>query len=196
MAYRRGDFHDKWRIERTAAATREHIGLDQLEVLDPSLLVDDLGACVFHLSDLIDGDSDALRRARRMGFDGASSVHPESGQPVIILNCGRPVRRRMATLMEELAHLLLEHRPSRIALDPKLGIVRRSFNGEQENEAYDLGAALLLPKERIQRDVKEDQRSARQIANAHKCSEQLVEYRIRRMRLWRRYSAYAGDSER
>jgi hypothetical protein len=32
--------------------------------------------------------------------------------------------------MEELAHLLLDHRPSRIDLDTKLGAVRRSFNRE------------------------------------------------------------------
>jgi Zn-dependent peptidase ImmA (M78 family) len=191
MAYGRGDYQHKWRIERTAAATRERVGLDQLEVLDPNLLVEDLNARVFHLSDLIVDDGVALRRAQRINFDGASSFHPEMRKPVIILNCSRPVRRRMATLMEELAHLLLEHTPSLIARDPGLGIVRRSFNREQENEAYDFGAALLLPKERIQRDVKNRALAAREIAEAHKCSEQLVTYRIRRMRLWNLYSGYA-----
>jgi Zn-dependent peptidase ImmA (M78 family) len=191
VAYRRDDYQDKWRIERTAASTRKRLGLDQLQVLDPNLLVDDLDARVFHLSDLITDDGIALRRARKIGFDGASSFHPETGRPVIVLNCGRPVRRRMATLMEELAHLLLDHSPSRIGLDPKLGVVRRSFNREQENEAYDLGAALLLPKERIQNDVKEEERTAGEIADAHKCSEELVIYRIRRMKLWNRYSRYA-----
>jgi Zn-dependent peptidase ImmA (M78 family) len=190
VAYRRGDYRDKWRIEDRAKAIRGRVGLDQLQVLDPSLIVDDLGAEVFHLSDLIATDGAALRRARRIGFDGMSSIHPETGEPVIILNCGRPVRRRMATLMEELAHLLLRHQPSKIALDPELGVVRRSFDRSQENEAYDLGAALLLPKERIQRDVKDEKLAAIEIADAHKCSEQLVVYRIRRMRLWDRYNAY------
>jgi Zn-dependent peptidase ImmA (M78 family) len=190
VAYRRDDYQDKWRIERTAASTRKRLGLDQLQVLDPNLLVDDLDARIFHLSDLI-ADDIALRRARKIGFDGASSCHPETGRPVIVLNCGRPLRRRTATLMEELAHLLLDHSPSRIGLDPKLGVVRRSFNREQENEAYDLGAALLLPKERMQNDVKEEERTAGEIADAHQCSEELVIYRIRRMRLWNRYSRYA-----
>jgi Zn-dependent peptidase ImmA (M78 family) len=191
VAYRRGYYRDKWRIEDRAKAIRKRVGLDQLAVLDPSLIVENLGAEVFHLSDLITGDGAALRRARRIGFDGMTSIHPETGEPVIILNCGRPVRRRMATMMEELAHLLLRHRPSKIALDPELGVVRRSFDRPQENEAYDLGAALLLPKERIQRDVKDEKLAAIEIANAHKCSEQLVVYRIRRMRLWDRYKAYA-----
>lgn len=192
MGYNRADYREKWRIENEAAAARSAVGLDQLDVLDPSLLVAHLGAEVFHLRDLVDDDEVALRRARRIGFDGAASRHPETGRPVIIINCGKPIRRRMATLMEELAHLLLQHEPCRIALDPKLGIVRRSFDRSQENEAYDLGAAMLLPKQRIQRDVKEQELLIGEIADAHGCSEQLVIYRIRRMKLWNRYSSYAS----
>jgi AraC-like DNA-binding protein len=189
MSYKRGDYQDKWRIERTAEQARRRIGLDQLGVLDPNLLIADLGAQVFHLRDLID-DVEGLARARQIAFDGAASRDPNSGQPLILLNCGKPRRRRLATLMEELAHLLLDHRPNRIARDPKLGIVRRSYDAAQEAEAYDLGAALLLPKERIQRDIKERCLEISEIANAHGCSEALVEYRVRRMRLWRRYLAY------
>jgi len=192
VGYKRHDYRHKWRIERLAAEIRARVGLDQFDVLDPSLLISELDAQVFHLRELVPDDEVALRRARRIGFDGASSCHPETGEPVIILNCGKPRRRRMATLMEELAHLLLGHEPSRIALDPELGIVRRSFDQSQEHEAYDLGAALLLPKERIQRDVKERESLVLEIADAHGCSEQLVTYRIRRMRLWDRYLAYAS----
>jgi Zn-dependent peptidase ImmA (M78 family) len=191
VGYRRGDYRDKWRIEAHAAAIRRSIGLDQLTVLDPSLVVDLLDAQVFHLSDLIVDDHVALRRARRVGFDGAASSHPETRQAVILINCGKPRRRRMATLMEELAHLLLDHEPSRIALDPGLGLIKRSFDRDQEHEAYDLGSALLLPKERIQRDVKELGLLAGEIADEHGCSEQLVVYRIRRLRLWNRYCGYS-----
>jgi hypothetical protein len=191
VAYKRGDYRDKWRVERTSADIRNRVGLDQITVLDPTLLVDHLGAEVFHLSELIPDDEVALRRARRIGFDGASSIHPATREPVIIINCGKPLRRRMATLMEELAHLLLEHKPCKIAPDPELGIVRRSFDRQQENEAYDLGAALLLPKERIQRDVKDLRLLVNEIADEHRCSTELVIYRIRRMRLWNRYLTYA-----
>lgn len=191
MSYKRGDYRHKWRIESLAAATRSQVGLDQLTVLDPNLLVDHLDARVFHLSDLIADDQPALRRARRIGFDGAAGRHPSSGQALILINCGRPRRRRMATLMEELAHLILRHEPTKIAMDSKLGIKRRSFDRAQENEAYDLGAALLLPKERIQRDVKELQLRLEGIADEHSCSPDLVAYRIKRMRLWERYNRYA-----
>ena len=192
MGYQRGDYRDKWRIENTAATIRRGVGLDQLTVLDPSLLVDRLDAELFHLSDLIVDDEVALRRARRIGFDGAASSHPESGRPLILINCGKPRRRRMATLMEELAHLLLKHEPCRIAPHPELGIIQRTFDRQQEHEAYDLGAALLLPKERIQSDVKDLECLISEIADEHGCSEELVTYRIRRMRLWNRYLSYAS----
>lgn len=192
MPYKRGQYRDKWRIERTAAGIRQRVGLDQLTVLDPDLLIDDLGVEVFHLHDLIPNNELALRRARRIDFDGAASSHPASGEPLIIINCGKPLRRRMATLLEELSHLLLNHKPCRIDRDPELGIVRRSFDRAQENEAYDLGAALLLPKERVQLDIKDRRLLVGAIADAHGCSEQLVAYRIKRMRLWDRYTSYAA----
>jgi Zn-dependent peptidase ImmA (M78 family) len=188
MRYERGNYRDKWRIERRAAAVRTDLGLDQIDVLDPRRLAAHVGAEVLHLSDVIDGA--ALRRARAIGFDGMASPHPHSGTPIIILNCGRPRRRRTATLMEELAHLVLGHRPSRLQRDPALGVLHRSYDSAQEAEAYDLGGALLLPKERIQQDVGAHVH-AQEIADAHGCSEQLVMYRINRMRLARRYAAYA-----
>jgi hypothetical protein len=58
-------------------------------------------------------------------------------------------------------------------------------------ERVDLGAAILLPKERIQPDVA-DKRAADEIAADHGCSEDLVIYRIKRMRLWNRYEQYAA----
>jgi Zn-dependent peptidase ImmA (M78 family) len=93
--------------------------------------------------------------------------------------------------MEELSHHLLGHRPCKIAVDAATGCLRRSFDASQEAEAYDLGSAILLPKERIQRDVGR-QTPAIEIADAHQCSADLVVYRIKRMRLWHRYSRYAA----
>jgi hypothetical protein len=76
-------------------------------------------------------------------------------------------------------------------INPKTGFLERSYDKAQENEAYDLGAALLLPKERIQRDV-DAQRPAEEIAVVHAGSDDIVVYRIKRMRLWQRYERYAA----
>jgi hypothetical protein len=189
VSYRRGDWRDKLRIERAAAALRAELGLDQLEVLDPGRLARHLGVDVLLLGDLITDELE-LWRARAAGWDGMASQLPDGPEIVVVLNCGRPPRRRVATLMEELAHLHLEHRPCSIRLDCQLGVSRRSYDRAQEEEAYDLGAALLLPKERIQRDLA-TRLLVGEIADAHGCSTALVNYRIRRLRLWARYSGYA-----
>jgi IrrE N-terminal-like domain len=191
VSYDRSDYRDKWRIERAAETMRGRLGLNQLSVLDPHLLLEYLGVELFELRDLIPDDQLALHRARSINFDGCASVHPETKEPLIIMNCGRPIRRRTATLIEELAHLLLRHKPTRIEADSRLGILRRSYDREQEHEAYDMGAALLLPKQRIQRDIKGQQLRLDQIARAHSCSEELVAFRVRRLRLWNRYLGYS-----
>lgn len=190
MPYERGDYRDKWKVENHAAAVRRSLGMDQLEVLDPARLAAKLGAEIFTIEELVD-DEASLRRVRAVGFDGMAWTDPEEDTPIIVLNCGKPARRRTATLMEELGHLVLRHEPSTIRIDEHLGILRRSYDKAQEHEAYDFGAALLLPKERIQRDVKEQQLLVEEIAESHSCSNELVQYRINRMRLARRYAGYA-----
>ena len=193
MPYNSRNWQHKLRIEKLSAEIRVQLGLDQIVVLDPLLIASGLKADVLRLSDLVDDDV-TLRRARRIHFDGAASTHPQTGLPVIMLNCGRPKRRQTATLMEELSHLLLKHRPSRIEPHPELGFLQRTYDRAQETEAYDLGAALLLPKQRIQRDIKERECLLQDIADAHNCSTELVGYRIRRCRLWDRYQGYAAEA--
>ena len=188
MAYNRGDYRDKWRIERRAAAIRRKLGLDQLEPLDPIRLADVLPSHVFYPEDF--GDGPLARQLRGIKWDGFAFC-VDDGTLMIVLNSARAKTRQSATLMEELSHHLLGHKPCRIAVNPQTGFLERSYDGAQESEAYDLGAALLLPKERIQRDVAA-KCSAGEIAAAHSCSEDLVVYRIKRMRLWQRYERYAA----
>ncbi len=106
-----------------------------------------------------------------------------------LLNPARSEKRQTATLMEEFSHHLLHHKPCSIAISPQTGFLKRSYDRAQEAEAYDLGAAILLPEDRIQCDVGA-KRTAYEIAADHGCSEELVVYRIKRMRLWQRYERY------
>lgn len=189
MSYNRGDYLQKWRIERLAAGIRGDLGLDQLTPLSPWHLADAIPAHIFFPEDF---DDDALaRRVRAVKWDGFAFPCPDDHTLMIVLNPAKPQTRQTATLMEELSHHLLHHQPSSIAHDPRTGFLERSYNRSQEDEAYDLGAALLLPKERIQQDVAA-RLTAAQIAVDHSCSDDIVVYRIKRMRLWQRYATYAA----
>jgi hypothetical protein len=182
VAYNRRDYRQKWRIERHAAAVRGKLGLDQLTPLDALQLADALPAHVFYPEDF--GDGPLARKLQKIKWDGFA-FGVADGTLMIVLNSARPSTRQTATLMEELAHHLLGHKPCRIATNAQTGFLERSYDRAQESEAYDLGAALLLPKERIQRDVAAEC-SAAEIAAVHSCSVDLVVYCFKRLRLCQR----------
>jgi Zn-dependent peptidase ImmA (M78 family) len=189
MGYSRARWQDKWRVERLARSIREQLGLDQFARVDPWQLADAVPAHVFYPEDLLEPGK--CLRLRQVDWDGFGFCYPDEPTLMVFLNSGRSESRQTATLMEELCHQILRHAPTKLITDPTTGLLRREFNGSQEEEAYDLGATILLPKELVQREVNRG-RSAAQIAADHNCSRPLVEYRIRRCRLWDRYVRLVG----
>ncbi len=189
MVYDRATYQDKWRIEKKAQAIRHALGLTQTGILDPWLLADAVNAHLFYPEDLVDPGLAA--NARRVTWDGFAFSFPGETHLIVILNPARSDRRQCATLLEELAHHLLNHTPSRIYRDPATGLMRRDFDAAQEAEAFDFGSVLLLPKELIQHHIKVAQGSAQELADKCGCSAELVHLRIKRCRLWNRYLAYA-----
>jgi Zn-dependent peptidase ImmA (M78 family) len=190
VAYSRERWQDKLRMERLARSIRERLGLDQFAVVDPWHLADAVPAHPFYPEDLLD-DEERCAALRQVGWDGFGFSYPNDDTLIVLLNSGRPESRQAATLMEELCHQVLRHEPTKLVSDPVTGLLRRDFNKAQEAEAYDLGATILLPKELIQREVNAGH-AAIEIAADRGCSRQLVEYRIRRCRLWDRYLRLTG----
>lgn len=180
---------DRRSLEREAAAVRWRLGLGPLDRLDPLELAAAVPARVFHPEDF--GDELLTLRLRRVPWDGLSFTIPGDETLIVVLNPDRPATRRTATLLEELAHALLGHRPSRLEREQETGVLRRSYDAGQEREAFELGAALLLPRELLAAELRA-RRPVAAIARRHGCSEALVLFRIRRLGLSRRYDAYAS----
>jgi hypothetical protein len=172
------------RIEREAAALRWRLGLGPHDRLDPLQLAAAVPARVYWPEDL--GDDVLARRLRQVPWDGLSFNLPGDPALIVLLNPARPATRRTATLLEELAHALLGHCPTRLERDPHAGVMRRTYDRAQEREAFELGAALLLPRELIAAELRA-RRSAAAIARRHGCSEALVRFRICRAGLSRRH---------
>ncbi len=180
-------YQDKWRLEQYAGAIRERLRLTQFDILDPWKLADALPAHVFYLEDVV--SPELALKASQANWDGFAFQFPRESILMVILNSAKPVTRQSATLMEELSHGLLGHVPSRLQEDPHTGLLRRDYNKVQEREAYGLGATILLPKELVEREVKRGL-YAGEIALERGCSAALVEYRIKRCHLWRRYTKH------
>lgn len=102
----------------------------------------------------------------------------------ILRNESHNVERQRVTYLEECWHILLGHKLTRIAkVAESYG---RTYDSVEEHDAYYLASACLLPKKAVTSAVN-DQKSAEEIANHFRVSKDLVEYRIKRLGLWRVY---------
>lgn len=128
---------------------------------------------------------------------GAASHTLPDGRKLIILNPTHGKNRQNATLMEEISHVFLGHKPSRLAIEnrSKEGkIIARDYNHAIEEEAYSTGAAALVPYTALRRMV-EKGKTAREIARHFYVSLALVEYRIKVSRLWDTYKERVFQGE-
>lgn len=123
---------------------------------------------------------------------GASSQTLPDGTKLIILNPTHGPNRQNATLMEEISHVFLGHKPSKLAIknfnrDGKP--IAREYNAEIEEEAYSVGAAALVPYSALRRMINQG-KTSREIARHFNVSRELVEYRIKVSRLWDEYQRF------
>jgi len=129
---------------------------------------------------------------------GACSQPLPNGWRLVILNPAHGAHRNRATLMEEISHVFLGHTANRLAVsvDEKKGsgnrVLARDYNKSDEEAAYAIGSAALVPYAALRKLVLEGHTSD-QIAHRFRVSRQLVEYRIKVTRLWSAYKSLSGS---
>ena len=189
--------------EVRAQGLREFAGLrGDDERLDPFDLAAYAKLLVVRLDDIeglsADAVSELTGRSKDNWSGGAASRVLPDGRKLIVLNPTHGKNRHNATLMEEVCHVFLGHKPSRLAIekrDKQGNIVARDYDHEIEEEAYATGAAALVPYAGLKKMVEKGKTSA-QIARHYNVSRALVEYRIKISRLWDTYNKnlFAADS--
>jgi len=120
---------------------------------------------------------------------GACSKTLFDGKRLIILNPTHGANRQNATLMEEISHVFLGHKPSRLAIKSfnKQGEpIARDYREADEEAAYAIGAAALVPFAGLRSFIARG-KTSRQIARHYNVSRALVEYRIKVSKLWEEY---------
>jgi hypothetical protein len=192
-------------FELRALGLREFAGVKEDQPLDPFALASFARLLVVDFNS-IEGLS-AESRAHLLGAaadewsGGACSRPLPNGWRLVILNPAHGLQRNRATLMEEVAHVFLGHKPNRLAaitgdhqLDEPLGspsqsnrrMMARDYNQADEEGAYAVGAAALVPFGALRRLVFEG-RTSREIGRHFRVSRQLAEYRIKVTHLWPEY---------
>jgi hypothetical protein len=94
--------------------------------------------------------------------------------------------------MEEVCHIFLGHLPNRVgAASLGSGFSFRDYDQADEEEAYAVGAAALVPYH-ILRTAINRRLGIREIAQWCGVSNRLVEYRLKVSKLWRSYHESVG----
>ncbi|HKP36047.1 MAG TPA: ImmA/IrrE family metallo-endopeptidase [Pyrinomonadaceae bacterium] len=188
--------------ELRALGLRDFAGVEGDQPLDPFALAEFAKLLVVDF-DQIKGLSDESRQhllgeAADEWSGGACSRPLPNGWKIVILNPAHGTHRNRATLMEEISHVFLGHQANRLAVvkseppavaggpttSPK--VLARDYNKSDEEEAYAVGAAALVPFAALRRAVLAGHTSE-QIARRFGVSRQLVEYRIKVTHLWAEY---------
>ena len=146
--------------------------------------------------DQIEGLSDEAREhllgVGTNAWSGGTCSRPlPNGWRVVILNPRHGRARNNATLMEEVCHVFLGHKANRLSIvaQNKQGkTVARDYNESDEEAAYSVGAAALVPYSSLRRFALEGKNST-EMARHYNVSRELVEYRLKVTRLWPEYRA-------
>lgn len=163
--------------EQIAAEVRAELDLDGNGRMDVFKLADHLAIPVFTIRQI-------AKLTPRNGFahcfsttdlDSFSAVTVFEGHKrFIIHNENHHPNRQASNLAHEISHTLLEHEPAPVANAKG----ERYWNGEVEEEANWLGAALLVPRDGAL-DMLKLRRTLAQIASHFGVSETLCQWRIR-----------------
>ena len=185
---------EKWRqFELNALGFRDFAQVTPGVPLDPFRLAEFANLLVVDF-DQIKGLNEETREhllgsASEKWSGGACSVPLPDGRRIVILNPNHGRMRTNATLMEEVSHVFLGHKPSRLKVvaETENGqTISREYRKTDEEAAYATGAAALVPFSALRRFVL-DGSTSQQIARHFRVSRELVEYRLKVTRLWHTY---------
>ena len=142
--------------------------------------------------DKVEGLSDAAREhllgPGTEAWSGGACTLP-NGMKLVILNPNHGPARTKATLMEEICHVFLAHQPNRLSIvtkDERGKVMNRDYRKADEEEAYGVGAAALVPYASLKRLLLQG-KTVRDVAAHFRVSRELVEYRMKVTHLWREH---------
>lgn len=161
---------------------RHLLGLPAADELDPWVLAPKVGLRVIDGRAAIatlgsDHKAHLLRDGRPCWSGGVYPKPLPDGSFLCILNPTHSRRRNKITLMEEIVHAYRRHRPSELVFDED-GLAVRQYDAAQEDEAYGVGAAALLPWQTFFRGLNTG-RTANDLAEDYDVTPALVTYRIK-----------------
>ena len=174
-------------MEAMARQLRTDLRVEETDSLD-ALGIEIEGVNVFVPDQIPDLDEECLSHLNNAGSDDWSAMSVpldrDNDKWVILRNDQHTLERQRVTFLEECWHILLGHKLTKIAkIADSYG---RTYDSNEEHDAFYLASATLLPESAVAEAVN-GKKSAAEIAEDFGTSPELVEYRIKRLGLWRSY---------
>lgn len=185
--------------ELAAIAVKRHLGLRPDDPVDPFAVLPDVPARLVDVS-LLDPIllTDCVQSWSGIGFGCAPT-----GEELICLNPTHAATRQRATLMEEIVHIVLDHPKTTVSLSfdaPAITMHRnaatrtgratrvrtttaqslRTYDPTVEDDAFNIGAACVVPYRPLFDAVHARREDATVIAARFQLSEEMITYRIKR----------------
>jgi hypothetical protein len=178
--------------EPTAIALLGLLALGVDDNLDPWQLAPKVGLTVFDgpaVLDILEGEDRAhlLDEGCRRWSGGVYPKALPDGTFLCILNPSHSRRRNKITLMEEIVHTHLKHKPTKLMILAD-SIRIRDYDKGQEEEAYGVGAAALLPWQSFFPALNAG-RSVEELAQQYDVTRELIGYRVKITGAHRLYQA-------
>lgn len=174
-------------LERNAESFRQQLGLGIEDPLDPlRLKISGVGIVTV---DQIHGVTEPMRHhLSKVAYDQWSAMSvpldEEHSRWLIVVNHAHDPKRQRASVAEELWHIFQGDELTEIV---KIGpVYGRNFKKDEEESAFYLAAASLLPQTVI-KELVDSGGAVEKFAEKYGVSNELVEYRIKRLGLWNRY---------
>lgn len=187
---------EKWRnFELKAMALREFARVRPDVSLNPFELAQFANLMVVEfeqLKGLSERAREHLLGPASEAWSGGACTLPD-GMKLVILNPNHGAARTKATLMEEICHVFLAHQPNRLSVvtkDERGKVMNRDYRQTDEEEAYGVGAAALVPYATLKRLLLQG-KTSREIGVHFRVSRELVEYRMKVTHLWREFKDVA-----
>jgi Zn-dependent peptidase ImmA (M78 family) len=180
----------RW-IELEAATIRRGFGFNSEEAIDPLKNQQRLKIQVVFATQDMSPSNPLIEKVLAKDAKTWSAIAQQlpSGDLFILANPHQPIERARVSIFEEISHRHFGHKPSLI--EQSFG---RIYQKESEADAFWTAAAIMLPSKQLSRMVFRGA-TIINIAREFGTSIELVEFRVKILRLWKLSKGYKRAQE-
>lgn len=183
--------------ELRAIEAKAKLGLGPYDAVDPDSILERVPGRLIDPASIRSASPELAERLFERARDEWSAIGfgraTPTGEHLILVNPRHHPHRQRVSLMEEIVHIVFDHPKTKLMFSMAgNGSWVRPFDSDVEDEAYTVGSACILPYRFLFQAVNDHHRSAREISEELRVSQEYVAFRIKRAGLQRIYAKHCA----